>query len=36
MARALSTLKINNYMQDILSLKNIKEMILSLGNKDHN
>ena len=35
-ARALSTLKINNYMQDILSLKNIKEMILSLGNKDHN
>ena len=36
MARALSTLKINNYMQDILSLKNIKEMIISLGNKDHN
>ena len=36
MARALSTLKINNYMQDILSLKNIKEMILSLGNKDLN
>ena len=36
MARSLSTLKINNYMQDFLSLKNIKEMILSLGNKDHN
>ena len=36
MARSLSTLKINNYMQDILSLKSIKEMILSLGNKDHN
>ena len=36
MARSLSTLKINNYIQDILSLKNIKEMILSLGNKDHN
>ena len=35
-ARALSTLKINNYMQDFLSLKNIKEMILSLGKKDHN
>ena len=36
MARSLSTLKINNYMQDFLSLKNIKEMILSLGNKDIN
>ena len=35
-ARALSTLKINNYMQDFLSLKNIKEIILSLGNKDIN
>ena len=35
-ARALSTLKINNYMQDFLSLKNIKEMILSLGSKDIN
>ena len=35
-ARALSTLKINCYMQDILSLKNVKEMILSLGNKDIN
>ena len=36
MARSLSTLKINNYMQDFLSLKTVKEMILSLGNKDHN
>ena len=35
-ARSLSTLKINNYMQDFSSLKNIKEMILSLGNKDIN
>ena len=35
-ARSLSTLKINNYMEDFLSLKNIKEMILSLGNKDIN
>ncbi len=36
LARALSTLKISNYMQDFLSLKNTKEMILSLGNKDIN
>ena len=36
LARSLSTLKINNYMQDILSLKNVKEMVLSLGNKDIN
>ena len=36
MARSLSTLKINNYMQDFLSLKNIKEMVLSLGNRDIN
>ena len=36
MARSLSTLKINNYMQDFLSLKHIKEMIISLGKKDIN
>ena len=36
LARSLSTLKINNYMQDIMSLKNVKEMVLSLGNKDIN
>ena len=35
-ARALSTLKINIYMKDILSLKSIKEIILSLGSKDQN
>ena len=36
LALSLSTLKINNYMQDIMSLKNVKEMVLSLGNKDIN
>jgi succinate dehydrogenase flavin-adding protein (antitoxin of CptAB toxin-antitoxin module) len=36
LARSLSTLKLKNYMQDYLSLKNVKEMILSLGNKDIN
>ena len=36
LARSLSTLKLKNYMQDFLSLKNVKEMILSLGDKDIN
>ena len=36
MARSLSALKINNYVQDIQSLKNIKEMMISFGSKFKN
>lgn len=35
-AKVLSALKIRNYMPDYLSIKNIKEMMASLGSKDKN
>ena len=33
-ARVLSTLKLSNYLPDITSLRQIKEIMISLGNKD--
>ena len=33
-AKVFSTLKLSNYLQDINSLKHIKEIMLSLGKKD--